>query len=223
MTKDIAGPGVRRSIIFVGLLAVLGYLVSALRDAVLAAFYGGSPALDVYFIALSPAQFLGMEGASLAYLAFLPEFARAGGDAQGLHGHLLRARLGFAVKVGCGAALLLTAAGVLSPQWLAPGYAGHRALGGLRISIAVLSTLIPGLLVLGVVRAALEARARFSAWALLPGFRSTVLIACVLLSASHPTLVWLLAGSVLGVGLAIAYAARMSRDHARAFMLRAPA
>jgi putative peptidoglycan lipid II flippase len=200
----------------VGLLAALGYLISAVRDAVLAAFYGGSPALDVYFIGLAPAQFIGMEGASLVYLAFLPEFARAKGKEDGWHDHLLRARLRFAVKAGCGIALILVAVGVLVPQWLAPGYEGHRALSGLRASATVLAMLVPGLLALGVLRGALEARARFSPWALLPGFRSAVLIVCVLVSAARPQLWWLLVGSLLGVALAILYALRAERDPTRA-------
>src|SRR5207253_10818439 len=156
-----------------------------LRDAVLASYYGGSPALDVYFIALSPAQFIGMEGASLVYLAFLPEFARAL-QAQDVseYGYLLRARLTFAAKAAFGVALFLGAFGAALPRWLAPGYAGHSAISALRISVAVLSALIPILAMVGVLRAALEAQGRFLAWALLPGLRSVTLILCVLLSAS---------------------------------------
>jgi len=198
----------------VGVLAASGYLLSILRDALLATYYGGSSALDVYFIALSPAQFIGMEGASLVYLAFLPEFSRAlrSPDA-GAYSHLFRARLAFAVKAALAVAILLAAVGAMVPQVLAPGYAGHGALRAVKISVAVLSGLIPGLAVVGVLRAALEAQARFSAWALLPGFRSITLIVCILLSVSHPALAWLLAGSLLGVGLAIGYAALARRAH----------
>jgi putative peptidoglycan lipid II flippase len=198
----------------VGSLAAFGYLLSILRDAMLATYYGGSPALDVYFIALSPAQFIGMEGASLLYLAFLPEFSRSlrAADATA-YGWLFRARLGFAVKAALAVAILLAAAGVLFPQWLAPGYAGHAAIRALRISVVVLSALIPLLAVVGLLRAVLEAQARFSAWALLPGFRSITLIVCILLSVSNPALGWLLAGSLLGVGLTIGYAALARRAH----------
>ena len=199
----------------VGALAASGYLLSVVRDAMLATYYGGSSALDVYFIALSPAQFIGMEAASLAYLAFLPEFSRSrlAGGAAG-DGRLFRARLAFAAKASLGGAILLAAAGAAFPQLLAPGYAGHAAISALTMSIVVLSLLIPALAVLGVLRAALESHARFSAWALLPGFRSITLIVCILLSVSHPALGWLLAGTLLGVGLALGYAAFALREHA---------
>jgi len=61
----------------VGLLTGLAYGTSVFRDIVFAGLYGGSQLLDVYFTALGPSQFLGLELASLAYLAFLPEFSRA--------------------------------------------------------------------------------------------------------------------------------------------------
>jgi putative peptidoglycan lipid II flippase len=205
---------IHRSILVVGALAASGYLLSILRDAMLASYYGGSPALDVYFIALSPAQFIGMEGASLVYLAFLPEFARSLRTADvSAYGQLFRARLAFAARAALAVAIFLAAAGALFAQWLAPGYAGHAAMGALRISVVVLSALIPGLAIVGVLRAALEVQGRFSAWALLPGFRSLTLIVCVLLSISHPALAWLLAGSLLGVGLAIGYATVARRAH----------
>ena len=198
----------------VGSLTALGYLLSTLRDALLASYYGGSPALDVYFIALSPVQFIGMEGASLVYLAFLPEFTRAlRADDASAYGRLFRARLKLTGKAAFGAAAIMASVGVGFTQWLAPGYAGHHAIGSLRVSFGVLSALIPGLALLGVMRGALEARARFSAWALLPGIRSVTLIVCVLLSAPRPQLGWLLAGSLLGVALAIRYAAFAGRDH----------
>ena len=199
---------IHRSIRVVGFLAASGYLLSVLRDAMLAKYYGGSSALDVYFIALSPAQFIGMEGASLMYLAFLPEFARSlRARDYSAYGHVLRVRLVFAAKAALIVAMLLAATGVIFPQWLAPGYAGDAAINALRASVVVLALLVPGLAVVGVLRAALEVQGRFSAWALLPGFRSITLIVCVLLSVSSPTLGWLLAGSLLGVGLAIGYAA----------------
>ena len=196
----------------VGALAASGYVLSILRDAILATYYGGSAALDVYFIALSPAQFIGMEGASLVYLAFLPEFSRSlrTGDAAA-YDTLFRARLAFAAKAALTVAILLAALGAAFPRWIAPGYADQAAIHALRIGLIVLSTLIPGLAVVGVLRAALEAQTRFSAWALLPGFRSIALIVCVLLSVSHPALGWLLAGSLLGVGVAIGYAALARR------------
>src|SRR6266550_4300648 len=155
--------GVHRSLVLVGSLAAFGYLVSTVRDALLATYYGGSPALDVYFIALSPAQFIGGEAASLAYFAFLPEFARAVGTGDAAaYGRLFRARLAFASKAALGVALLLAAGGAVFARWLAPGYSGlSGALGSLRTSLAVLSLLIPGFAVAGVLRASLEARARF--------------------------------------------------------------
>src|SRR2546428_9355283 len=36
----------------------VAYLASLVRDAVLAAYYGGSAALDIYFIALAPSQII---------------------------------------------------------------------------------------------------------------------------------------------------------------------
>lgn len=180
----------------------------------LARYYGGSSALDVYFIALSPAQFIGMEAASLAYLAFLPEFSRSLRAANhAAYKQLLYARLAFAAKVAFAGAILLAVVGVAFPQWFAPGYAGDAAIHALRISLAILAALIPGLAIVGVLRAALEAQARFSAWALIPGFRSITLIVCILLSLSHPALGWLLAGSLLGVGLALGYAIFALRAH----------
>jgi putative peptidoglycan lipid II flippase len=214
---------IHRSILMVGCLAASGYLLSILRDALLATYYGGSFALDVYFIALSPAQYIGMEGASLVYLAFLPEFTRSrrASNPSG-HAHVLRARLTSTAKAALGAAILLAAICATFPQWLAPGYLGHGAMGALRMSVAVLCALIPGLAVVGVLRAALEAQARFSAWALLPGLRSITLIVCILLSASHPALGWLLAGSLLGVALAMGYAGLALREHGKVVPSSAP-
>ena len=195
-------------------MAAVGYALSIVRDALLATFYGGSRALDIYFIALSPAQFVGTEAASLAYLAFSPEFAgAASGSDDTTYRHLFRERLAVATSAGVVVAVLFSVLGAMFTGLLAPGYAGQAAIRSLRAGVVVLSALIPGLTVVGVMRADLETRARFSAGALLPGFRSGTLIICVLLSASHPALGWLLAGSLLGVMVAIAYASFLARDH----------
>jgi putative peptidoglycan lipid II flippase len=206
------GHSVFKSIGMVGGLAALGYLASMLRDALLAAYYGGSAALDVYFVALSPAQFLGTEAATLAYLAFLPEFTLLASHTADYRG-LLRARLAFAGTYGLGAALMLGMAGAVFTPWLAPGYAGRSAIHEVRVSVAILSLLVPGLALAGVLRAALEARAHFSPWALVPGLRSAALIALVLLSARHPALAWLLGGSLLGVAVVIGYEVLIGRRH----------
>ena len=121
----------------VGLLTGLAYLTSIARDAILAAYYGGSAALDIYFIALSPSQFLGMEIASLSYLAFLPEFSRfiGVGDKSRLS-RLLHERVAFTIKGSLGVAVLLTITGVLLTPVIAPGYASSTLLRSVRISFA---------------------------------------------------------------------------------------
>ena len=85
--------GIHGSIVLVGGLTASAYLLSIIRDALFATYYGGSAALDVYFVALSPSQFVGMESASLTYLAFLPEFSRAVGADPASYGNLVRERL----------------------------------------------------------------------------------------------------------------------------------
>src|SRR2546425_2491086 len=83
----------------VGLLTGIAYTASILRDAILAALYGGSAALDIYFVALAPSQFLGMEVASLGYLAFLPEFSKSFGNGNEFRSiHLLRERAALVIK-----------------------------------------------------------------------------------------------------------------------------
>lgn len=191
----------------VGLLTGVAYLTSIARDAILAAYYGGSTALDVYFIALSPSQFLGMEIASLSYLAFLPEFSRSiGAGATSRLSGLFHERAALALKGSVGVAILLMLTGVVLTPLLAPGYAHSDALRTVRLSFACLSLLVPILGIIGVLRAFLEAQGRFVAWALLPAFRSGVLGAVVLLTAVHLSVGWLLLGSLLGAGAALAFA-----------------
>src|SRR5437016_2946441 len=128
----------RRSILAsigtVGLLTGIAYTASIVRDAILAAFYGGSAALDIYFIGLAPSQFLGTEIASLVYLAFLPEFSRAfgNGDKTGTS-QLLRERAALVTKGTLGVAILLTFTALLLPRLLAPGYGHGATLGALRL------------------------------------------------------------------------------------------
>jgi putative peptidoglycan lipid II flippase len=206
--------GIHASIALVGTLSALGYILSILRDSVLARYYGHSSSLDVYFVALLPSQFVGTEAASLAYLVFLPEFSRAieAGD-EDEHHHLLRARLSFVIKGAGLAAAAFAAIGLLFTPVLAPGYISSGALGSLRASFVVLSTMIPCLAILGVMRASLEAHGHFSAWALLPAFRSTALIACVLVSATRPAVGWLVSGTLLGLCLSLGYALLVGRSH----------
>src|SRR5437762_3335292 len=91
----------------VGLLTGVAYATSIIRDAVLAALYGGSRALDIYFLALAPSQFLGLELASLAYLTFLPEFSRSLREGDSLSvSQLFYQRVTLALKGSLGVALL---------------------------------------------------------------------------------------------------------------------
>jgi putative peptidoglycan lipid II flippase len=188
------------------MLSAMGYALSIVRDAVLATYYGRSPALDLYFVALSPLQFVGMEAASLAYLGFLPEFVRAGKTGEGgEYKHLLRRRLVVTLRASLAAAVLMAVMGMLSTPVLAPGHTAHDALGSLRATFGALALLIPGLAIAGVLRAGLEARGRFLPWALSPALRSGALILLVLLSASRPGLMWLVSGTLLGLCLVLAY------------------
>src|SRR5436309_2819181 len=201
-----AGRRILRAIGTVGLLTGVAYTASIVRDAVLAALYGRSSALDIYFIALAPSQFLGMEIASLAYLAFLPEFSHslATGAAKGA-GELLRERFALTVKGTLSVAILVTIAGSLFARVLAPGYAQVNTLLSVRLSFAGLSLLIPIVGLIGVLRAFLEAQGRFVPWALVPAFRSGVLSVVVILSALTPSIGWLIAGSLMGAATALAY------------------
>jgi putative peptidoglycan lipid II flippase len=191
----------------VGLLTGVAYLASIVRDTVLAAHYGGSPALDIYFIALSPSQFLGIEIASLLYLAFLPEFSRALAlvDNPSIS-QLLHDRVAFAIKGTIAVAILLMLAALLLAPLLAPGYAQDGALHTVRLTFVCLSLLVPVIGVIGVLRAFLEAQGRFMAWALLPAFRSGLMIAVVILTAAHLSVGWLVVGSLVGAGAALAFA-----------------
>src|SRR6266550_2085592 len=111
---------IRSSIVLVGTMSGFGYLLSIVRDSILARYYGRSPVLDLYFVALSPSQFVGLEAASLAYLAFLPEFSRAiSGSAQDEYHHLLRRRIALAVKAGGIAGAALAVIGVFFTSMLA--------------------------------------------------------------------------------------------------------
>ena len=204
---NLSAPGATlRSIGTIGLLTGVAYLASIVRDAVLAAYYGGSAPLDIYFIALAPSQFLGMEIASLAYLAFLPEFSRSlGNDDYGAVTRLLRERFALAFKGTLTVAILVTLGGLILARVLAPGYVEHGALQAVRLSFACLSVLVPMLGVMGVLRAFLEAQGRFGPWAVLPAFRSGVLSVVVVLSAVNPSIVWLILGSSLGAGAGLAY------------------
>ena len=213
LLKRVVERDVGASLLRVGALTSFAYLIGIGRDAVLATFYGGSTALDIYFVALAPSQFVGMEAASLTYLALLPEFSKAFRGAGGRSGtYMLRERLLFIGKATLGLAFLFAVLGVLIAPVLAPGYAGHRAMSSLRISLAVLCLLIPALTVGGVLRAALETKGWFSAWALLPAFRSAAIIVFAMLTATRPGVGWLVAGTLIGVSFFLGYAALLSHS-----------
>ena len=125
---------------------------------------------------------------------------------------MLRERLLFIGKATLGLAFLFAVLGVLIAPVLAPGYAGHRAMSSLRISLAVLCLLIPALTVGGVLRAALETKGWFSAWALLPAFRSAAIIVFAMLTATRPGVGWLVAGTLIGVSFFLGYAALLSHS-----------
>jgi putative peptidoglycan lipid II flippase len=209
------------SIAFVGILSCIGYVLSVVRDSVLARYYGGSSALDLYFVALSPSLFVGMEAASLAYLAFLPEFSLAAGG-QHEYRAVLRSRIALVARVGGLASLGIAAIGVVFAPLLAPGHAAIGAIGPLRATFIPLSLVVPCLAVIGVLRASLEVYGRFAPWALLPGFRSAVLIACVLLGTARPAIGWLVGGTLLGLLLALVFFFLVDRLQDRGFPKASP-
>ncbi len=177
-----------------------------MRDAILAAFYGGSAALDIYFIALAPSQFVATEVATLVYLSFLPEFSRAIAAISGANpSELLRKRLSLVVKGTTAIAIVVALGSVLLAPLIAPRYVQEGFGRTLRMSFAALSLLIPLIGVIGVLRAFLEAHSKFVPWAVLPAFRSGVLTIVVLLTSSTPSVGWLLLGSLLGAAAGLAY------------------
>ena len=189
--------GIRTALLRVSGLTGLIYILSVVRDVLLANYYGGSAALDILFLATAPSQFLGLEIATLIYLAFLPEFVGAIHQGVGLEA-LLRRRVGLAAGVGAAVAVLLATIGVFFTRLVAPGFARHEGLDVVRWSLAACSLLVPLFATAGALRAALEAEGRFSAWAIYPGLRSAALVACALLGASSLSIGWLVAGTLLG-------------------------
>ena len=68
-----SSPGLRASpngaaLLRAGGLTGAGFVVSLVRDMALAATYGRSASLDVFFVALGPTLYWGTESANLAYL-----------------------------------------------------------------------------------------------------------------------------------------------------------
>jgi putative peptidoglycan lipid II flippase len=190
--------GLRTAVIRVAGLTGIVYVVSVVRDSLLATFYGGSAALDIYFLATGPAQTLGLEIASLIYLALLPEFVKSLHREGASFETQLPGRLVAAAGVGLAGAAVLTFAGVAFTGLFAPGFTNRADLATLRASLAVCSLLVPMLAVAGGLRAALESRRQFTPWAIYPGLRSAALVLCVLASSAAPALGWLIAGSLVG-------------------------
>lgn len=190
--------GLRAALIRTSGLTAVVYLLSVGRDVLLAKYYGGSPALDILFIATAPSQFLGLEIATLAYLALLPQFVAAAHAGASDIGGLLRRRVTFAAGMGLLVGVVLAVVGVLLPGLFAPGFTRLGGLGLVRTSIAVCSVLVPLFAVAGVLRAMLESQGRFSAWAVYPGLRSTALAIGALVGATSQGIGWLLAGTLIG-------------------------
>lgn len=190
--------GVRAALIRTSGLTALMYLLSVGRDVLLAGYYGGSPALDILFIATAPSQFLGLEIATLTYLALLPEFVGAAHRGGTDIGGLLRRRVTFAGLIGLLVGGALAVAGALVPEFFAPGFAHRGGLSLVQWSIAVCSALVPIFAVAGTLRAMLESQGRFSPWAVYPGLRSVALVICAVAGAASRGIGWLLAGTLIG-------------------------
>jgi peptidoglycan biosynthesis protein MviN/MurJ (putative lipid II flippase) len=187
-------------------LTGLAYVASLLRDAILAALYGGSAALDIYFIALAPSQFVATEVATLVYLSFLPQFSRAIADISGVNPReLLRDRISLVAKGTLGVAVVVAVGSILLAPLIAPRYVQEGFGRALRVSFVLLSLLIPLLGVIGVLRAFLEAHSKFVPWAVLPAFRSGVLSLVVLMTSFNLSIGWLLLGTVLGAASGLAF------------------
>lgn len=182
-------------------LAILtgtGYLLSLGRDMVLAGMYGGTPALDIFYLALAPIQYWAAEIAGFFYLTTLPAF-RSDTATDRLSRPLYRAGM-----VGAAAAMALVTAVALVPGLILPSHTGASGAAHFWAFVG-LSTILPMLAMGGIVRAALEAHERFAPWGALPGIRSVALVAVAWTGRTigGPALAWLSAGAVLGVAAAV--------------------
>jgi len=176
-----------------GALTGAGFVISLVRDMTLAATYGGSASLDVFFVALAPTLYWGTESANLAYLGTMPALAARGTRTP--PPHLIRAVLGIAVL----SATALAAVAALAPSAVAPGLVALGERRDLAIAVAALGLLIPLLTLGGLLRAMLELARRFSFWAALPAFRSAGVAVLAVATGGAATASWLVAGLLAGV------------------------
>jgi len=176
-----------------GALTGAGFVISLVRDVTLAATYGGSASLDVFFVALGPTLYWGTENANLAYLGALP--ALAAHRTRTPPPRLIVAVLAVAVLT----AGALAAVAVLTPSVIAPGLVALGARRQLAIAVGALGLLIPLLTIGGLLRATLELARRFSFWATLPAFRSTGVAVLALATAGASTAAWLVVGVLAGL------------------------
>src|SRR2546427_5175047 len=181
------------ALLHTGALTGAGFVISLLRDVPLAATYGGSASLDVFFVALGPTLYWGTESANLAYLGAMP--ALAAHHTRTPPRHLIVAVLGVAVLSATG----LAAVAAFTPSVIAPGLVAVGKRRELAIAIGVLGLLIPLLTIGGLLRAMLELARRFSFWATLPAFRSAGVGVLALATAGASTAAWLVVGVLAGL------------------------
>jgi putative peptidoglycan lipid II flippase len=193
MVARVRASSTGAALLSTGALTGAGFVISLVRDMTLAATYGGSPSLDVFFVALGPTLYWGTESANLAYLGTMP--ALAAHSTRTPPPRLIVAVLGVAVL----SALSLAAIAALAPSAIAPGLVALGERRELVTAVGALGLLIPLLTLGGLLRATLELARRFSFWAALPAFRSTGVGVLALATAGASTANWLIAGVLAGV------------------------
>lgn len=176
-----------------GALTGAGFVISLLRDVTLAATYGGSASLDVFFVALGPTLYWGTESANLAYLGAMP--ALAAHRTRTPPPRLIATVLAMAAL----SAAVLAAVAALAPSAIAPGLVALGERRELAIAVGALALLIPLLTIGGLLRAMLELARRFSFWATLPAFRSAGVAVLALATAEASTAAWLVVGVLAGL------------------------
>lgn len=188
-----------------GALTGAGFAISIVRDMTLAATYGGSPALDVFFVALGPTLYWGLESANLAYLGAMP--ALAARHTLRLHPRMIVASLGIAVT----GATALAALAIFTPTAIAPGLVALGERRELAFAVGALGLLIPMLTVGGLLRAPLELAKRFAFWAALPLFRSAGVCLLAVATAGAATASWLVTGVLAGVSAWLIFGVAQAR------------
>jgi putative peptidoglycan lipid II flippase len=189
---------------------------SYLRELTLARTFGATRALDVYLIALTLPQAIGLEAANIALALQLPRYAGAFASVGYLTTDRLRRDLGTWAAALTAVTLVLVGLAPVIAAVLAPGLS-DREQADVATALRILATLPPLLGLAGLARAWLDAQGHVWIGAGLPSLRPLGVVVGVLLASTWGAattldiVLGIVSGAALGLVLHVTAAFHFSK------------